>query len=76
MVSGLIRNYRYKNTSGRSIVLAGPNHRGLDPNTTVSLIGESALGQHIDGVFKVQVNRFDHPWSHGWHETPREEYHY
>ena len=33
------------------------------------LIGETAVGQMLGGVFKVQVDRFDHPWSHGWHET-------
>jgi hypothetical protein len=40
---------------------------GSDP----SLVGETAIGQMVDGVFKVQVDRFDHPWSHFWHETPK-----
>jgi hypothetical protein len=35
------------------------------------LVGQTALGLEIDGVFKVQVDRFAHLWSHGWHETPR-----
>ena len=37
-----------------------------------SLVGTTALGQMIGGelqVFKVQVDRFDHPWSHFWWET-------
>ena len=34
------------------------------------LIGETAVGQMLGGVFKVQVDRFEHPWSHHWHETP------
>lgn len=38
------------------------------------LTGETALGQEIDGVFKVQVNRIEHPWAHGWHETPCEQW--
>lgn len=33
------------------------------------LKGHTALGQVVDGVFKVQVDNFIHLWSHGWHET-------
>ena len=32
--------------------------------------GHTALGVHEDGVFKVQMDDFDHPMSHGWHEAP------
>jgi hypothetical protein len=35
-----------------------------------ALIGETSLGQVIDDVFKVQADRFDHPWSHFWWTTP------
>jgi len=38
------------------------------------LVGKTALGRMIDGVFKVQVDRFDHPWSHYWHESPEEQW--
>ena len=33
--------------------------------------GETALGRVRPGtrIFEVQVDRFEHPWSHGWHET-------
>ncbi len=68
----IIRHFHYIGIDTTS--LAGENHLGLDPDTPVSLIGESAMGQMIDGVFKVQVNRFTHPWSHFWHETPREDW--
>jgi len=37
-------------------------------------LGTTALGQTIGGVFKVQVDRFEHPWSHGWHETPADDW--
>lgn len=40
----------------------------------ILLIWTTALGQEIDGVFKVQVDKFEHSWSHGWHETPREDW--
>lgn len=40
----------------------------------ILLILATALGQEDDGVFKVQVDEFQHPWSHGWHETPREDW--
>jgi hypothetical protein len=43
---------------------------GTDP----FLIGEEAIGRMIDGVFKIQVHRFNHPWSHGWHETLKEDW--
>lgn len=38
------------------------------------LLGHTALGQVIDGVFKVQVHSHQHPWAFGWHETPREDW--
>ena len=43
---------------------------GNDPH----LIGATALGQEIDGVFKVQVDSFYHQWSRSWHETPCEDW--
>lgn len=42
--------------------------------TETHLIQHTALGQVRDGVFKVQVDNFVHPWSHGWHETPRTDW--
>jgi hypothetical protein len=33
-------------------------------------MGKTALGRFWDGIFVVQVDEFDHMWSHGWHETP------
>lgn len=47
---------------------------GDNMRTIVILSGETALGHEINGVFKVQVDRFEHPWSHGWHDTYREEW--
>ena len=38
------------------------------------LYDETALGQIVSGVFKVQVDRFDHPWSHLWHITPEKDW--
>ena len=38
------------------------------------LTGETALGRIVAGVFKVQVDRLEHPWSHDWHETPQEDW--
>ena len=38
------------------------------------LTGETALGKIIDDKFQVQVDRFEHPWSHFWHETPEAEW--
>lgn len=40
------------------------------------LKGETALGtiRIADGEFVVQVDRFDHPWSHGWHVTPEKDW--
>ena len=45
---------------------------GQDP----SLKGETALGtiRMRDAEFVVQVDRFDHPWSHGWHATPEKDW--
>ena len=35
------------------------------------LIGQTALGKFdSDGSFAVQVDKFDHEWSHKWHKTP------
>ncbi len=34
------------------------------------LVGETALGQMIDGVFKVQVDHPSHAWSYSWWKTP------
>jgi len=42
--------------------------------TTRLLVNATALGQMIDSVFKVQVDNFIHPWSHGWHATLREDW--
>jgi len=38
------------------------------------LAGQTALGREVGGVFQVQGDCFIHLWSHGWHETPREEW--
>jgi hypothetical protein len=40
------------------------------------LQGESALIQPTDDptVIKVQVDRFEHPWSHGWHLSLAKEW--
>ena len=38
------------------------------------LVGETALGMIVDGVFKVQVDRLSHIWSHYWHEQPIEHW--
>jgi len=42
-------------------------YRYIGHETT--LRGMTALGQTVDGIFKVQVDSFDHAWAHGWHET-------
>jgi hypothetical protein len=39
---------------------------GTDP----SLLGHTALGMIKNGVFQVQVDDLEHPWTFGWHETP------
>jgi hypothetical protein len=38
------------------------------------LIGKTALGHVRDGKFIVQVDQPSHPWSIGWHETPKNEW--
>lgn len=38
------------------------------------LVGHTALGRTVDGVFKVQVDNILHLWSHGWHEQPQEDW--
>jgi hypothetical protein len=44
---------------------------GANPSLTR---GMTALGQSVDGVFKVQVDDICHPWAYGWHETPAEDW--
>jgi len=41
-----------------------------------ALAGKTALAMGTDkpGIIKVQVDQKDHPWSHGWHETPAVEW--
>ena len=38
------------------------------------LLNETALGRIVDGKFKVQVDRFDHEYSHGWWEQKEEDW--
>ncbi len=63
-----VKHYRYVG-SPAAAPPAGENHLGLAADVPVTLAGETALGQEIGGVFRVQVDRFAHPWSHYWHET-------
>jgi hypothetical protein len=42
--------------------------------TDSSLASMTALGQLVDGVFKVQVDDLDHPWAFGWHATSDEDW--
>jgi hypothetical protein len=66
-----MRHYRY---IGTATALAGENHLGLAADTVVALVGETALGQVVDGVFKVQVDRHENRWAYGWHESPQEDW--
>jgi hypothetical protein len=50
--------------------MASYRYIGTDP----LLIQHTALGQEIDGVFKVQVDCLSHLWSHGWHESPQHDW--
>ena len=40
----------------------------------LTLLDMTALGITVGGVFKVQVDSLGHPWSHGWHTEPREDW--
>ncbi len=74
MVRTILRHFRYVRHPSNSPAFAGQNHLGLPEDTPIDLSGETAMGQWKDDKFVVQVNRFDHPWSHFWHETPRQEW--
>jgi len=69
-----MKNYRYVRHASNAPAYAGTNHLGFPEDTPILLAGETALGQTVDGVFKVQVDRHEHPWAYGWHETPREDW--
>lgn len=45
---------------------------GTDPLLTK----ETALVQGTSDptIIIVQVDRFEHPWSHGWHSTPTKDW--
>lgn len=34
----------------------------------------TALGRKSIDEFRVQVDSFDHPWSHGWHLSPESDW--
>ena len=46
----------------------------VGPANAMLPYGTTALGRLINGVFHVQVDEFENPWSHGWHKSGKEHW--